>query len=91
MDGLAEVSGDFGERGNEKISEVVPLEAFAGAEAMGKEPGQQVAFLGQRHHAIAQVAGREHVEVFSEPAGGTPIIGDCHHRCQIADLASLRG
>jgi hypothetical protein len=76
LDGLAEVAGDAGERGQKEVAEAVALEAFAGRKAILEEAREQVLILTERDHAVAQIAGREHVEVFAEAAAGTAVVGD---------------
>ena len=63
----------------------MPLERIAGAEAMVEKPGQQVLFLAERHHAVAQVAGGEHVEAFAQAAGGPSVVGHGDHGGQVGD------
>ena len=52
---------------------------------------QHVALLGfllaQRNHAVAQVAGGKHVEVFAQAAGGAAVVGDGDDGGEIADEA----
>jgi hypothetical protein len=85
LNGEAEVAGDLGEGGYEEIAEIVSLEAFAGTEAMSEEAGEQVAFLRQGHHAVAQVARGQHIEVLAQAAGGSAVIGDGDHGGEVAD------
>src|SRR5208283_1349813 len=83
---LGEVSGDAGERGEEEIAEAVALEA-AMLEAVLEEAGEQELVLGERDHAVADVAGREHVELFAEAAGGATVVGDGDDGGEVADEA----
>ena len=79
LDGLGEVTRDFRQCGDEEVAEAVSFEAgvagLAGRKAMPKQPREQVLIVGQGHHAVAQVAGRQHVEVFAQAAAGTAIVG----------------
>ena len=68
LDGLAEVAGDFSECGDEEVAEVVAFHFAAGAEAVAEELGEEVFFLTEGDHAVAEVAGGEHFEVFAEAA-----------------------
>ena len=61
------------------------FQPFARRKPMAKQAGNQVFILRKSHHAVAQVARRQHVEAPAQPAAGTPIIGDRDHRCQIGD------
>lgn len=65
LDGLAEVAGDFGECGDEEVAEVVAFHFAAGAEAVAEELGEEVFFLTEGDHAVAEVAGGEHFEVLT--------------------------
>ena len=85
LDGLAKVAGDLGKRGDKEVAEVVPFERIAAAEAMVEEPDQQVLFLAERHHAVAQVAGGQHVEAFAQAAGGAAVVGYRNHGGQVGD------
>jgi hypothetical protein len=46
-----------------------------------------VLILGERDHAVADVAGGKHFEVFAETAGGAAVIGDGDYGGEIADEA----
>ena len=59
---------DLGERGDKEIAKVMTAEPVARPESISKEFGQQILFGAERDHAVTQIAGRQHVEVFSEPA-----------------------
>ena len=91
LDGLGEVAGDLGQRGHKEVAEVVAFERVAAAEAVGEELGQQVLFFAERHHAVAQVAGRQHVEVLAQAAGGAAVVGHRDHGGQVGDQARLGG
>ena len=91
LDGVGKVAGDVGQGGDEEIAEVVSAESVAGLEAIGEELRQQVFFVAEGDHAVAQVAGRQHVEVLAQAAGGTAVVGDGDDRCEIGDVAGLRG
>ncbi len=86
---MGKVAGDLSERGHKQVAEVVPLKRVAGAEAVGEELRQQVFFFAERDHAVAQVAGGQHVEVLAQAAGGAAIVGDGDHRGEIGDCARI--
>jgi len=91
LHGLGEVSGDAGEGGEEEIAEAVAFEA-AVMEAVLEEACEQELVLGERDHAVADVAGGEHVEFFAEAAGGATVIGDGDDGGKVADEAGkVRG
>ena len=84
--GLGEVAGDVGERGDEKVAEAVAFE-LALLEAELEEFGEQVLVLGEGDHAVADVAGGQHVEVGAEAAGGAAVVGDGDDGGEVADDA----
>jgi hypothetical protein len=43
--------------------------------------------LRERDHAVADIAGREHVEIFTKAAGGPAIVRDGDNRRETADEA----
>ena len=86
LDGLGEVSGDVGEGGDEEVAEAVAFE-LALVEAELEELGEEVLVLGEGDHAVADVAGGEHLEVFAETAGGAAVVGDGDDGGEVADDA----
>jgi hypothetical protein len=41
-------------------------------------------FVGrERDHAIADVAGRQHVKIAAQAAGAAAVVGDGHHCCEL--------
>jgi hypothetical protein len=85
LDGVGEVPGNLSEGGDEEVAEVVAAKPVAGAEAMGEELHQQIFLFAERHHAVAQVAGGQHVEVFAQAAGRAAVIGDSDHGGKVGD------
>ncbi len=86
LDGLGEVSGDVREGGDEEVAEAVAFE-LALAEAELEELGEEMLVFGEGDHAVADVAGREHLEVFAETAGGAAVVGDGDYSGEVADDA----
>ena len=84
LDGLGEVAGDAGERGEEEVAEAVAFEVALG-EAVLEEAAEQVLVLGEGDEAVADVAGGKHVEVFAEAAGGATVVGDGDDGGELAD------
>ncbi len=68
LDRLGEIPGDLDESGNEEIAEAVAFQAFPGGESMTEEPGDQMFVFGESHHAIAQIAGRQHIKATAQPS-----------------------
>jgi hypothetical protein len=90
LHGLGEVSGDVGEGGDEEVAEAVAFE-LALVEAEPEEAGEEVLVFGEGDHAVADVAGGQHLEVFAETAGGAAVIGDGDYGGEIADRAGDGG
>ncbi len=86
LHGLGEVAGDLGERGEEEVAEAVAFEVAVG-EAVLEEAREQVLVLRERDHAVADVAGGQHVQVFAQAAGGTAVVGDGDDGGEVADEA----
>ena len=57
-----------------RLPKLWPLSPRPDCEAVLKEPGKQAGILAQRHHAVADVARRQHVELPPQTAA------DCRHR-----------
>jgi hypothetical protein len=60
-------------------------------EAVLEEAGEQKLVLGERDHAVADVAGREHVEFIAETAGGATVVCDGDDGGEVADEAGKVG
>ena len=68
-----------------KISETVAFEAGAFVEAMLEELGEQSLILAEGDDAIANVAGREHVEFFAQASAGASVIANRDYGAEIAN------
>src|SRR6267378_1602469 len=86
-DGFGEIAGDVGERGEEKITEIVADEAAAGMEAVLKQASEKGFIFRKSHHAIADVAGREDAVLPAQAAGAAAVIGDRDDGGEIGDGA----
>jgi len=86
---MGKVAGNLSEGGYKEVAEVVSLEGLAAAKAMGEELCQQVLFLAEGYHAVAQVAGGQHVEALAQAAGRTAVIGYRDHSGQVGDESRL--
>ena len=91
VDGLGEVAGHFGERGDEEVAEAVAFQFAAGAEAMAEETGDEALVFREGDHAVAEVPGGEHIEVAAEAAAGAAIVGDGNHRGEVGDEGRAGG
>ncbi len=84
-DGLGEVAGHFDECCDEQVAEVVAFELASGAEAVLEEAGDEPLVLGERDHAVAEVAGGKHFEVLAEATAGAAVVGDGDNSGEVAD------
>jgi len=84
-DGFGEIAGDVGERGEEKIAEIVADEAAAGMEAVLKQAAEEGFIFRKGHHAVADVAGREEAVLPAQAAGAAAVIGDRDDGGEIGD------
>ena len=62
---MRKVACNVGQCRYEEVAEVVAAESSTGFEAIGEELCEQVFFGAEGDHAVAQVAGRKHVEVLA--------------------------
>jgi hypothetical protein len=90
LDGVGEVAGDFAERSDEEVPKAMAAESGPRSEAVGKEFRKEVLFRAESDHAVANVAGREHVEVLAKPAGGSAVISYGDDGREIRDVARVR-
>jgi hypothetical protein len=75
-----------GEGSDKEVAEAVAVE-LALVEAVLEEAGEEVLVFGESDHAVADIAGRKHLEVFAEAAGGASVVGDGDHGGEVADGA----
>src|SRR5690242_15207482 len=80
-----EVSGDVGKGGQKEVSKIVALESAAGVESILKQPAEQSFVLGEGHHAITNVAGREDTVFAAKAAGAAAVIRNGDNGGQISD------
>jgi hypothetical protein len=84
---FGEVASNVRKRGEKKIAEIVSGEAAAGVETVLKEAREKGFVLGERHHAVANIAGRKHAVLAAKPAGAAAVIGHGDDRGEIGDRA----
>ena len=89
-DRLGEVAGHLGKGSDEQVAEVVAFEVASVAKAVAEKAGDQALVFGEGNHAIAQVAGGEHVEVAAEAAAGAAVVGDGDDRGEVGDEGGRR-
>lgn len=78
--GFRKISGDMGERGQEKIAEIVADEAPSGMKPILKQAAKQSLVLRESHHAVADVARRKNAIFAAKTSGASAIIrnsNDC--------------
>jgi hypothetical protein len=56
------------------------FEAASTVEAVLEEARDQAFVFGESHHAVADIAGREHVELAAEASGAPAVVSDGYHR-----------
>jgi len=88
LDGLGKVAGHLGEGGDEEIAEVVATELTGALKAVTEEAGDEALIFRERDHAVAKVAGREHVEVAAKAAAGAAVVGNGDDRSEVGDVGN---
>ncbi len=83
--GLGEIAGDVRERGEEEIPEVVAGEAAPRVEPVLKEVPEKRFVFRERHHAVANVAGRKDAVLAPQAAGTAPVVRDRDDGGEIGD------
>lgn len=86
-DGFGKIASDMCESSKKEVTEVVTAEPSTGVEAILKKASKKSFVLGERHHAVADVAGREHAILAAQAAGAATIIGDGNDGDQVGDGA----
>jgi len=77
----------MGERGEEKITEVVAHEATPGVEAILKKAAKESFIFRKSDHTVADVAGRKDAVFAAQAAGAAAVIGDGDDGGEIGDGA----
>jgi hypothetical protein len=77
----------MGKSGQKKITKIVADQSATGVKAILKEPSEQGFVFGKRHHAIANVAGREDAVLAAQTPGAATVIGDGNNGGEIGDRA----
>ena len=80
-----EIPGDMTESGEKQIAEAVSAEAAPGRKAILKQTTQQRLVLRKRHHAVADVAGRQDAVFPAQAARTAAVIGHCDDGSQVAN------
>ena len=64
------------ERGEKEIAQIVAAQSVAAGKAVIEELGEKLFVLGERHQAVADVAGRKNAEIAPQAAGTAALVGD---------------
>src|ERR1700681_5081976 len=72
--GFGEISGDVGERGEEKITKIVADQSATGMKTVLKKTAEQRFILGKRDHAVANIARREDAIFTPQTAGAAAVV-----------------
>jgi hypothetical protein len=87
---MSKIARYLSQRNQKQIAKIVSAEPVASAEPMREKLHQQIFFLAQRNHAIAQVSRGQHVEVFAQAAGRATVVGYGDNRGKVCDQRRLR-
>ena len=75
LHGVRKIAQNLGEGHEEEVAEAVALEPAAGLEAVLEEAREQRGVFAERDHAVADVAGRQHVELAAQASGTAAVVG----------------
>ncbi len=89
--GFGEILSDGSERREKKIAEAVAFKARAFFEAMAEKLGEQGFIFAEGDDAVADVAGRKHVEFFAQASAGAAVVADGDDGAEIANDGASRG
>ena len=83
---LGKVAGDLGQCGKKEISEAVPAEVADAAEPMPETTSTtRCESSDKRDHAVADIAGRQHLQFVAKPARASAVVRDRDDRGQMFD------
>src|SRR5260370_25127393 len=86
-DGFSEIAGNVGQRGEEKIAEIVADETAARVKTILKKAAEEGFIFRKSHHAVANVAGRENAVLAAQATGASAVIGDGDDGGEIGNAA----
>ena len=72
--GAGEIARDVGERGQKEVAETVALQAATAGEAVAEQTRKQGFVFRERHHAVANIARWEHLEIAPQTARAAAVI-----------------
>ena len=85
--GFGEVPGNVGERGQEKIAEIVADEAASGMKTILEEAAEKSLIFGKGDHAVANVAGRKDTVFAAKAAGTAAVVGYGNNGSELGNRA----
>ena len=74
--GIRKITCDVSQSRQEEVAEAVPLQSAPGLESVLEQTGEEGAVLRQRHHTIADIAGRQDIELSPQPPRTAAIVGN---------------
>src|ERR1051325_8853585 len=83
--GFSEVSGYFSQCREKEIAEAVPAELAVTAKAITEKTRHQLGVFGERDHAVADVAGGQHLQLLAQPSGAAAVVRDRNDRGETLD------
>ena len=83
LHGVGKIAHDVGQRGKKEIAEAVSFQTASGMEAILEQTRQQGLILRQRHHAVADVARRQHLELAAQATGAAAVIAHRDNGCDV--------
>jgi len=90
-DRLGEISSDFRERREKQVSKTVPAKPAIASKAITEETRQESRVFRERDHAVADVAGRKHLQFITQTPGTAAIVGNGDDRGETFDPDRLVG
>ena len=80
--GFGKIRGKRSECGQKQIAEAVAFKSRAFVESVTKELRQQRLVFAQSDNAVADVAGRKHVQLFAQASAGAAVVADGDDRAK---------
>src|SRR5271157_3530532 len=79
------------EGGEKEIAQIVAAQSVAARETEIEEFGEELFIFGERHQAVADVAGRKNAEVAPQAAGAAALVRDGDNGSEPRDLRPKLG
>ena len=88
---FGEILRDGSERGQKQVAETVAFQARAAIKTMAEQFRKQSFVFAERYDAIANVARRQHVEFFAQPAARSSVVAYRNHRGKVLNERPMLG